>query len=251
MPYQLSLQTALAFNLTTTDLSKILAKRGVLFDREMWGSGSLAVCAPHCDRMMRIAKWNAVATVCIIAKSFGYKRRCTPLPRNVSKREATVIGAGVVGLSAALQLLRRNFSVDVIDELPAGEGASFGRLNLWWSPTGTDCYIHNEHPFIEIHTQIHGAGRIQKFQERNDTTLYEQISMAPGIPTTHLPTSEPTGRRAIPGTVIIRIPTASGLPSSFIPNRESFLALQHRISAKCHLIEIPFASKTRTSCFPA
>jgi glycine/D-amino acid oxidase-like deaminating enzyme len=50
----------------------------------------------------------------------------TPLPCDVSKREATVIGAGVVGLSAALQLLRRNFSVDVIDELPAGEGASFG-----------------------------------------------------------------------------------------------------------------------------
>jgi hypothetical protein len=59
------------------------------------------------------------------------------------------------------------------------------RLNLWWSPTGTDCYIHNEHPFIEIHTQIHGIGRIQKFQERNDATMYEQISLAPGY--THDP----------------------------------------------------------------
>jgi hypothetical protein len=59
------------------------------------------------------------------------------------------------------------------------------RLNLWWSPTGTDCYIHNEHPFIEIHTQIHGVGRIQKFHERNDATLYEQISLAPGY--THDP----------------------------------------------------------------
>ena len=33
------------------------------------------------------------------------------------------------------------------------------RLNLWWSPAQTDCYIHNEHPFLEIHTQIHGTGR--------------------------------------------------------------------------------------------
>ncbi len=54
------------------------------------------------------------------------------------------------------------------------------RLNLWWSPTGTDCYMHNEHPFLEIHTQIHGSGRIQKFRERHEATLYEEITMAPG-----------------------------------------------------------------------
>lgn len=59
------------------------------------------------------------------------------------------------------------------------------RLNLWWSPTGTDCYMHNEHPFLEIHTQIFGSGRIQKFQERNEATLYEEITMAPGY--THDP----------------------------------------------------------------
>jgi glycine/D-amino acid oxidase-like deaminating enzyme len=41
-------------------------------------------------------------------------------------RQVTVVGAGVVGLSAALNLLRRNYGVDVIDELPPGEGASFG-----------------------------------------------------------------------------------------------------------------------------
>ena len=54
------------------------------------------------------------------------------------------------------------------------------RLNLWWSPANTDCYIHNEHPFMEIHTQIHGTGRIQKFRERDPETLYEEIVMAPG-----------------------------------------------------------------------
>ncbi|WCG84653.1 hypothetical protein [Pectobacterium sp. A5351] len=59
------------------------------------------------------------------------------------------------------------------------------RLNLWWSPTNTDCYMHNEHPFIEIHTQIYGTGRIQKFRERDDATLYGQITMAPGY--THDP----------------------------------------------------------------
>lgn len=59
------------------------------------------------------------------------------------------------------------------------------RLNLWWAPTNTDCYLHNEHPFVEIHTQIHGAGRIQLFRERDASTLYRQISMAPGY--THDP----------------------------------------------------------------
>jgi hypothetical protein len=59
------------------------------------------------------------------------------------------------------------------------------RLNLWWSPTGTDCYMHNEHPFLEIHTQVYGCGRIQKFRERNEATLYEEITMAPGY--THDP----------------------------------------------------------------
>ena len=59
------------------------------------------------------------------------------------------------------------------------------RLNLWWAPGGTDCYMHNEHPFLEIHTQVHGSGRIQKFRERDAQTLYEQITMAPGY--THDP----------------------------------------------------------------
>src|SRR5271154_126746 len=68
------------------------------------------------------------------------------------------------------------------------------RLNLWWSPTGTDCYMHNEHPFLEIHTQIYGSGRIQKFRERNEATLYEEITMAPGY------THDPFVRLAPSGT---------------------------------------------------
>jgi hypothetical protein len=59
------------------------------------------------------------------------------------------------------------------------------RLNLWWAPAGTDCSMHNEHPFLEIHTQIHGAGRIQKFIERDPASLYQEIHMAPGY--THDP----------------------------------------------------------------
>lgn len=54
------------------------------------------------------------------------------------------------------------------------------RLNLWWSPGDTDCFIHNEHPFLEVHTQIHGLGRMQKFRARDEATIYEDVPMAVG-----------------------------------------------------------------------
>jgi hypothetical protein len=55
------------------------------------------------------------------------------------------------------------------------------KLKCWWSPNETDCFIHNEHPFLEVHTQIHGFGRMQKFRERDAATVYEDVVMAPGF----------------------------------------------------------------------
>lgn len=66
------------------------------------------------------------------------------------------------------------------------------KLNLWWAPGDTDCFIHNEHPFLETHTQIHGAGRMQKFRQRNHETLYEDVSMAIGH--SHDPFCRVTGK---------------------------------------------------------
>ncbi|SEN42143.1 hypothetical protein [Cryobacterium luteum] len=58
---------------------------------------------------------------------------------------------------------------------------TFGvRANLWFSPKGTDCGIHNEHDFIEVHTQIHGYGRMQKFMENEAKTVYEDQLLSPG-----------------------------------------------------------------------
>ena len=78
--------------------------------------------------------------------------------------------------------------------LQAGEVERYTlRLNLWWSPAETDCYIHNEHPFLEIHTQIYGLGRIQCFHKRDETTLYREITMASGY--THDPFVQVTGQQ--------------------------------------------------------
>lgn len=75
--------------------------------------------------------------------------------------------------------------------VPAQEQVFDMRLNLWWSPGDTDCFIHNEHPFLEVHTQIHGLGRMQKFHDRDEATLYEDVPM--GIGYSHDPFCRVTG----------------------------------------------------------
>lgn len=59
------------------------------------------------------------------------------------------------------------------------------RANLWFAPEGTDCGIHNEHDFLETHTQIHGIGRMQKFTSNEHDTIYQDVVLAEG--NTHPP----------------------------------------------------------------
>lgn len=56
-------------------------------------------------------------------------------------------------------------------------------VNLWFAPAGTACAIHNQHDFIEVHSQILGRGRMQKFRDRDEHTLYEDLLMSPGYTT--------------------------------------------------------------------
>lgn len=65
------------------------------------------------------------------------------------------------------------------------------KLNLWWSPGDTDCFIHNEHSFLETHTQIHGSGRMQKFKTRDAAEIYEDVVMPIGY--SHDPFCRVTG----------------------------------------------------------
>mgnify|MGYP001137631355 CR=1 FL=1 len=54
------------------------------------------------------------------------------------------------------------------------------KANLWFSPAETDCGIHNRHDFIELHTQVSGHGRMQKFLSRDHGSLYEDQLLSPG-----------------------------------------------------------------------
>lgn len=53
-------------------------------------------------------------------------------------------------------------------------------LNLWYASAGTDCGLHVEHDFMEIHTQIYGFGKMQKFHENDMESLYQEVYMSPG-----------------------------------------------------------------------
>jgi hypothetical protein len=62
------------------------------------------------------------------------------------------------------------------------------KVNLWFSPAKTHCAIHKHHmnpEFLEVHTQIYGIGRMQKFHFNDFDTLYQDIIMSPGE--THIP----------------------------------------------------------------
>ncbi|WP_287150085.1 hypothetical protein [Mesorhizobium sp.] len=66
------------------------------------------------------------------------------------------------------------------------------KLNLWWAPGDTDCFIHHKHPFLETHAQIHGCGRMQKFRQNDAATIYEDVVMPIGY--SHDPFCRVTGR---------------------------------------------------------
>ncbi|HEX6527692.1 MAG TPA: hypothetical protein VF070_47895 [Streptosporangiaceae bacterium] len=54
------------------------------------------------------------------------------------------------------------------------------KVNLWFATGGTDCFVHNKHDFIEVHTQLYGTGRMQKFRTPGHQTLFDDIVMSPG-----------------------------------------------------------------------
>jgi hypothetical protein len=58
-------------------------------------------------------------------------------------------------------------------------------FNLWYATAGTKCGIHNEHDFREVHTQVYGIGRMQKFHKNERNSIYQEVFMSPGY--THEP----------------------------------------------------------------
>lgn len=95
----------------------------------------------------------------------------------------------------ASDIIKKWTHVHEIFHLPHLEGTKLWRsikekvdeieFNLWFAAAGTDCGIHNEHDFRELHTQVFGVGRMQKFHDNDPETIYQEVFMAPGY--THEP----------------------------------------------------------------
>lgn len=60
-------------------------------------------------------------------------------------------------------------------------------LNLCFINAGVDTGPHKDHlpNFREVHTQLFGYGKMQKFEDNDLTTLYQEVILAPG--NTHEP----------------------------------------------------------------
>lgn len=75
------------------------------------------------------------------------------------------------------------------DSERSGEQQAFQvKVNLWFATAKTNCLLHQTHAtpeIVEVHTQIHGTGRVQGFYEEDFDTLYEDAILAPGE--THTP----------------------------------------------------------------
>lgn len=53
-------------------------------------------------------------------------------------------------------------------------------FNLWFASAHTNCGIHQEHGFRELHTQIFGLGRMQMFRTNTNESLFQEVFMCPG-----------------------------------------------------------------------
>ncbi|MCQ4079752.1 hypothetical protein NGB36_03870 [Streptomyces sp. RB6PN25] len=101
--------------------------------------------------------------------------KATPFPKDIPLWKSPQDDAGRITFDPAV----------VLEEATAPEQPQEFQIkvNLWFAPAGTDCAIHNQHDFIEVHTQVHGTGRMQKFRAQDPSTHYEDILMSPGYTT--------------------------------------------------------------------
>jgi len=55
------------------------------------------------------------------------------------------------------------------------------KSNYWFCWKNVDCWIHNEHNFIEIHTSILWDWRMEKFLNNDENTIVEEVNMRPWL----------------------------------------------------------------------
>jgi hypothetical protein len=116
--------------------------------------------------------WNLYGN---LVKKMPGKDKSLPYPKNTPLWRSPQDDAGIITFDPSVILGQAT--------APQGQQAFQIKVNLWFAPSKTSCFIHNQHDFIEIHTQVYGFGRMQKFRAQDYNTLYEDILMSPGYTT--------------------------------------------------------------------
>lgn len=175
--HKMPVQEAIVVNLSTTTLRYTAGEdSGVILP---WKSSMLRNCTleeAETAALLHVRKSTNLGGVAL--KWDWYGRRNAGFPRETPLYISSQDDVGEVEL----------------DPLAAFSAARMGppqarryrlKLNLWYTPEETDCGIHTGHQFLEVHTQILGRGRMQKFRKNRPDTLYEEVPMAAGF--THEP----------------------------------------------------------------
>lgn len=139
-----------------------------------WKSAKLFHATVKSARRLAVFRTAPQADLKILGKGtwdwFGDRLASFPRTTQLYISPVDRVGTADVNLTA---FTGRNFQA-------LGTGRYEIRLNFWFAPAGTDCGLHNTHDFLEIHTQIAGTGRIEKFTANDGTTKFEEMVLPEG-----------------------------------------------------------------------
>ena len=78
------------------------------------------------------------------------------------------------------------YAIGESNEYDKDKEISFNLKNyIWFAPKQTHCGIHNQHPFLEVHTQLGGVGRMIKYTSNDYTANYEEQRLSIGSTQSH------------------------------------------------------------------
>jgi hypothetical protein len=170
-------EDAVVVNLSTTPLRYSAGKnQGTILP---WKSTTLRRCTIERADTAALLRVRQRTNLGVVALGWDwYGRRNSQFPRGTPLYISSQDDIGEVQLDPAV-----SFGHETSASTPPRRYRL--KLNLWYTPEETDCVIHTGHQFLEVHTQVLGTGRMQKFRENNADTLYEEVVVPPGY--THDP----------------------------------------------------------------
>lgn len=161
-----------------------LSPRPLRIDQESppirpWRSTTLSRAEVRSDGPVAVLRVKEVDNIGRLTLNREWRPLGQTLPDNSEFPRDTPLWISPQDEIGAVDVDRRHFTGEIA--VPEQPEPFLLKLNLWYAPPYTDCFIHTGHKFLEVHTQIHGTGRMQKFRKQDASTLFEEVQMPPGF----------------------------------------------------------------------